>query len=131
MYVIENVLKFIFNFISRQRLFNPAYEAVKVAYIVEHLSTTYWTISDKHLMPMVNSFGEMIAMSNKQEIEAKQRSIKSDADKITKEIKYFIELNHAQFAKKVKTRQKSLDMAFDKYVPKLPHEEVPGPNLSF
>ena len=112
-------------FFCRQRLFKPAYEAVKVAFIVEHLSTTYWMISDKHLMPMVSSFGEMISMSDKKEIETKQRKIEIQAKKATEEISDFIKSNHDQFAADVKKRQKSLDSAFDKYVPKiLPAEEV-------
>ena len=122
--VIENVGKFIYNFISRQRLFKPAYEAVRVAFIVEHLSTTYWTISDKHLMPMVSSFGEMIAMSDKNQIESKQRSIMFEAQNVTDEISELIKSNHDQFSEKVKARQKSLDVAFEKYVPKLPQGEV-------
>ena len=113
------------NYFCRQRLFKPAYEAVKVAFIVEHLSTTYWMISDKHLMPMVSSFGEMISLSDKKEIEAKQRSIEFQAKKATDEISEFIKTNHDQFAANVRKRQLSLDSSFEKYVPKiLPQEEV-------
>ena len=74
---------------------------------------------------MVSSFGEMISMSDKNKIEAKQRSIEDQAKKATEDISDFIKSNHDQFAADVKKRQKSLDSAFDKYVPKiLQAEEV-------
>jgi hypothetical protein len=109
--------------LMKQRLFTPAYEATKVAHIVEHLSTTYWTISDQHLMPMVSSFGEMIAMSNKQEIEAAQRKIEWDAKKAGDEIESFIKKGHEEFVATVKERQAQLDSTFKKFAPELPEEE--------
>ncbi len=109
--------------LMKQRLFTPAYEATKVAHIVEHMSTTYWTISDRHLMPMVGSFGEMIAMSNKREIEAAQRKIEWDAKKAGDEIESFIKKGHEEFSARVKERQTQLEFTFQKFAPELPEEE--------
>jgi hypothetical protein len=108
--------------LMKQRLFTPAYEATKVAHIVEHLCTTYWTISDQHLMPMVSSFGEMIAMS-KQEIEAAQKKIEWDATEATEKIEDFIKKGHEEFSARVKERQTQLESTFNKFAPELPEEE--------
>ena len=74
-------------------------------------------------MPMVSSFGEMISMSDKSEIEARQRSIESQAQITTEEISEFIKSNHDQFAADVKKRQLSLDSAYEKYIPKIASQE--------
>ena len=72
---------------------------------------------------MVSSFGEMISMSDKSEIEAKQRSIEGQAQITTEEISKFIRSSHDQFAADVKKRQLSLDSAYEKYIPKIVPEE--------
>ena len=110
--------------LMRQRLFTPAYEATKIAYIVDHLSTTYWKISQQHLMPIVSSFGEMIAMSDKKEIEAKQRAIQLKASEAAEQIEAFIEQGHRDFEARVQERQRQLEITFKKFVPQLPEEEV-------
>jgi len=110
----------------KQSLFTPAYEATKVAFIVEHMSTTYCTISDEHLMPKVSSFGEMIAIRHGQEIEAAQRKIERDAKKATNEIEEFIKKGHEEFVARVKERITQLESTFRKFglvCPELPEEE--------
>ena len=72
---------------------------------------------------MVSSFGEMISMSDKSEIEAKQHSIERQAQITTEEISEFIKSNHDQFAADVKKRQLSLDSAYEKYIPKIDSQE--------
>lgn len=109
--------------LMRQRLFAPAFEASKVAFIVEHLSNTYWMISDRHLMPIVTSFGEMIAMSNDNEIEAKQRQIEMQSRDTVEQIQELILQGHEQFSNSICERQKQLDASLQKHVPSLPEAE--------
>ena len=110
--------------LMRQRLFTPAYEATKIAYVVDHLSSTYWKISQQHLMPIVSSFGEMIALSDKNEIEAKQRAIEQKATEAAEQIQAFIDHGHREFSIQIEERQRQLETTFQKFVPKLPENEV-------
>ena len=75
-------------------------------------------------MPIVSSFGEMIAMSDKKEIEAKQRAIQLKASEAAEQIEAFIEQGHRDFEARVQERQRQLEITFKKFVPQLPEEEV-------
>ncbi len=107
----------------KQRLFRAAYEATMVADILKHLSTTYWTISDRHMMQMVSSFGEMIAMSHKQKIEAAQKQIQWEAKKATEKVEDIIKKGREELVAKFEERHTELESIFKKFGTERPEEK--------
>ena len=107
---------------SRNRLYQTAFEASKVSYVVHQISSSYEKISQNHLMPLVSSFGELIALDmerDRKKIEDKREKLQFDALKIQEAIKDTIEEGHNIFRVKIANRQENLDKVFTKYLPEL------------
>ena len=110
---------------SRNRLYQIAFEASKVSYVVHQISSSYEKVSQNHLMPLVSSFGELIALDmerDRKKIEDKQEKLQLDALQIQDAIRETIEEGHNNFRIRMANRQANLDDVFKKYLPEVKPE---------
>ena len=108
--------------IIKETIYKTAYEAVKVAYLVHHLSGSYCNISKNHLIPLVSRLGTLItydSVKDKKKITEEKINLESKAFEIQEVIIKTIKDNNAKFCQQVDERKSAIETAFNERIPKM------------
>jgi hypothetical protein len=108
--------------VGQDVLFGTVYEAGTSAYLVQYQAAIYKQLSDEQLMPMIISYGELIALDpiqDKMKIANYTTHLEKMAIDSQNRVKEIIQANEVRFNEKVTKRIQNLQTTFDKLVPKL------------
>ena len=111
--------------VAKENIYQTAYQAVKVAHVVNHLSDSYCTISKGYLMPLTGELDKMISLrkeKDKAEISRKRSLLGDEANKAQRAIEDIIRKKHATFQMRCNDRMKAIDAEMNK-LPALPEKK--------
>ncbi len=100
--------------LTRGRLHRRASSVLVTSQIVSFLSTSYLSLSTKHLQPLINRFGDFMALdksTGKEVHEAERQTLLQEAQKAQDMIASVIEAGHAKFKSDLAVRYRELDKA--------------------
>lgn len=97
---------------AKEIIYQTAFQSVKVAAVVHHLSDSYCSISKEHLMPLILQLDQLIALDKERDqdkIVLKKSSLGEEAKKAQKAIENIIKKKHRDFQVQSEERMKSID----------------------
>ena len=112
--------------LTKDMIYQPAYEASKTAFLVNGLASAYVDISAQFLMPLAAKLDSLIVLDpdeDKQEIMNQKLEIQNDAKDVQDEIKAIVEAKREDFNAKVEGRIQELQETFDQFVPPIDEDE--------
>ena len=98
----------------RDVLFEQAFKANQIAYVVNSISSVYVEVSDKHLMDRITCLGKLIALDpdqDRQEIMMKREELNQGCQEAQEAIKRI-----------ANQKKKEIEEAFDKRIGRIEHE---------
>lgn len=110
---------------SKEIVYQSAYEAAKVAFVVNHLADSYCSISKSHLMPLTMKLDKLISLDkvrDAEKIQDERRSLSFEARNAQEKIKEIIQSKHNAFERSTTERMKAIDAEM-RNLPPLPDAE--------
>lgn len=107
------------------QIYKPCIEAVKIGYLVHNLSSVYVEISTNHIMPMVSSLSENLALDpdDKRAIKRQKAEVDRKTKEMQEEIMKYIRNKTENYKRKVGERMQEIDETFDKFIPAISVKE--------
>ena len=112
--------------LHQDMLYQPAYEASSISFLVQKLAGTYHEISNVHLMPLVNKVNGLLALvgeENSNKVALEQQEMQHLAVEMQGAISDIIKRNMEEYNAKVDERKLQLENTLNKFVPDLPANE--------
>ena len=112
--------------LHQDMLYQPAYEASSVSFLVEKMAGTYHEISHLHLMPLVNKVNGLLALvgdDNAVKLKIEQTQLQNQAVEMQESITDIIKRNKDEYNAKVEKRKTQLENTLNKFVPDLPAQQ--------
>ena len=112
--------------LASDRLYKQAFKAVRIAHVVHFMASSYERISNDHLMPMIEHFGEIVSLdghSDKEKIKEKMKKLESDGKNAQDAIAVIIDEGHSKLKTTINKRQIEIEQIFESHLPALPEEE--------
>ena len=112
---------------SKEIVYQSAYEAAKVAYVVNHLADSYCSISKSHLMPLTMKLDTLISLDkvrDAEKIQNERRALSFEARNAQAKIKEIIERKHNAFERSTTERMKAIDEELRKLPPLTNNEQA-------
>lgn len=112
--------------VSKEIVYQSAFQAVKVGHVVNHLATSYSSISKDHLMPLVLQLFKLIILdkeSDKDEIRRKKMSLEEDAKKANQAIVDIIKKSHDKYMKSYEEKMQVIDKEMKAIAPSISEEK--------
>ncbi len=97
----------------KKMIYGHAYDASKMSFLVNALSSSYLQISGQFFMPLVSKLGILMTLTDKTEIDQKKVELQSQAKDMQKFLEQTLKTNQADFRLKFEKRSKELQGSFD------------------
>ena len=111
---------------SKEIVYQAAYQAAKVGYVVNHLSDSYCAISKDHLMPLTIKLDRLISLDkvrDSEQIQREKTSLGYEARAAQGKITAIIQSKHAAFERSAAERMNAIDLEMKK-LPPIPSNEI-------
>ena len=107
----------------RNIIYKTTFEAVKYSYLVNHLSSGYFQVSDKYLMNSVSSLGNLLSIESPNEIQRAQLELTNNCENTVQEIKMLIQGHAKEFKRRISNRMDAIKTEYDAVLPPISNED--------
>ena len=107
----------------RDIIYKTTFEAVKYSYLVNHLSSGYFQVSDKYLMNSVSSLGNLLSIESPNEIQRAQLELTNNCENTVQEIKMLIQGHAKEFKRRISNRMDAIKTEYDAVLPPISNED--------
>ena len=94
-------------------IYGHAYEASKMSFLVNSLSSSYLKLSKEFFMPLVSQMGVLMTLTDKRQIERKKVDLQNQATNMQEQLRKTLQENQDKFKLKYIQRRKELEDAFN------------------
>ena len=98
--------------LSKEAVYQTAYQAAKVGHVVHHLSDSYCSISKTYLMPLTMKLNELLSLNKDRDagkITIQRSSLGAEAEQAQSAIRDIIKRKHDAFEVAVDTRMNAIE----------------------
>lgn len=107
----------------RDIIYKTTFEAVKYSYLVNHLSSGYFQVSNKYLMNSVSSLGNLLSIESPNEIQRAQLELTNNCENTVQEIKMLIQSHAKEFKRRISNRMDAIKTEYDAVLPPISNED--------
>lgn len=115
---------------GKDYIFKTAYKSNTISYVVEHQSAIYTQISKEVLLPLYDTFKDLIGLNDEDEIQNATMSLNEDASNAMEQIQWYITEHAKEFDDGIIQRLKNLHSSYEKMVPKLSERDQEAQNAA-
>ena len=97
----------------KKMIYGHAYEASKMSFLVNSLSSSYLKLSTEFFMPLVAQMGVLMTLTDEKEIERKKIDVQIQATNMQEQIRQTLQEDQDKFELKSRQRRKELEDSFN------------------
>ena len=97
----------------KQMIYGHAYDASKMSFLVNALSSSYLKLSGEFFMPLVSQLGTLMALTDQSEVNQKKDELDDQAKAMQVQLKQTLKEEQAKFQLKFEQRSQELKDSFD------------------